>query len=474
MARDQTYGEWVLPRTTARPVALALGALAAAVLAPAAHGATSLPPPSEGVITDKPPPPLQGPPGKTAPLPCGIDGPTVGVAGDGVSYPSGRRPLRAAMIFVDFSDAPAGPGSSPREVYDRLVPDARRTLRALSYGKFRLLVTPHLRWVRIPKPLSSYGFDGIDPYARYHRYLTDALRAAARDFDLSKFKTAYVVAGPGADPPQAQTDQAAGQGIKAGRARIEHEVTLRGFGSDSFPGVMVHETGHVLGLPDLYKVGIRDRWDRFVGPWDIMSNDWLAAPMMSWTRRMVGWLDDRDFRCVRKSTVRLSPVASPGGIKGVVLRTGRRRAYVVEARTDSVGPDCPSKDGVLVYKWNGDVETGKGPIQVIDAQPGDVAGCGAHAHALFKPKPDESSTYTDRRIAVKVLGGDETGFRVRVVQRRNAPTVGQGQNAPRVTRETALRALRLVRGGRLLQARDLLVLKRLNFLRPLRQLAGRR
>jgi len=404
-------------RFNASHCAIVAVALVATALTGSPAAVAAVRPPSEDVITNRPPPPVQGPPGPKQGLPCGIDGPALDL-GDGSRYPSGLRPLQAAMIFVDFSDAPAAAGSMPHEAFNRLVPPARRTLRALSQRKLKLVVTPHRKWVRMPKPMQSYGFgDEKTKYNRYQDYITDALRAAAPRFDLSKFKTVYVVAGPNARAPQATTNEPSGGGIRAGGALVEHVVTLDGYGEESASSVVVHETGHVLGLPDLYEVGATTAWFRFVGPWDFMSDHWQAAVMLSWTRRMVGWLGDNSFRCVGrgKKTVRLSPVAGGDGIKGAVVRTGHRRAYIVEARTDAVGKNCPNQ-GVLVYRWDGNRSSGTGPIRVIDAQPGD-GPCGPHTTALFKPGQDGQSRYEDRRVAVSVLGGGEKGFRVQILNR---------------------------------------------------------
>ena len=131
------------------------------------------------MIVDRPLPPVQGTPGTGPGLSCGIDGPRVDL-GDGSHYPSARHSLRAAMIFVDFSDAPASPADTPQGIADRLVPAAQRTLRSLSYGRFPLRVTRELRWLRMPKPLAAYGLgDATTKYDRYDAYLRDALAAAA-------------------------------------------------------------------------------------------------------------------------------------------------------------------------------------------------------------------------------------------------------------------------------------------------------
>src|SRR4051812_13818869 len=113
-----------------------LSALMASVVAgtSTASAADSPPPPDSVILPEHPP--VQGPPGKVPNLPCGLAGPAVDL-GDSSRYDSGRGTLRAAMLFVDFSDAPADayPDASPHEVFNRLVPDAEATLARLSYGR---------------------------------------------------------------------------------------------------------------------------------------------------------------------------------------------------------------------------------------------------------------------------------------------------------------------------------------------------
>jgi M6 family metalloprotease-like protein len=347
-------------------------------------------------------------------MPCKITPPSDG-PGRNSGYPSAHGTLRAAMLFVDFSDAPAG-RRTPKQAYDRMVPGARRALRRLSYGELRLSVTPHLEWVRAPKSLREYGFasDATPSWDHYEEYIDEAIQAADPAFDFSKYEVVYVISGPRSEPPEAYNRHYEG-GFRADGNRIDHAVTLTGFGDYStWPGV-VHETGHVLGLPDLYHLG-GARWDRFVGPWDVMSNAFLRAPMLSWTRRSLGWLRDRDFRCVRrKATVKLTPVARSGGLKGAVVRTGRNTAYVIEARTDAAGAACPDQ-GVLVYRVDTSIGTGSGPVKVLPARPG-ANDCGRLVRALFKPSDSGRSTYRDKRVAVDVLRRDGAGYRVRVVRR---------------------------------------------------------
>lgn len=395
-----------------------LALLIASVAVPSAATAKVHPPPDSVVAPEHPP--VQGSGGGTPDLPCGIPGPAVDL-GDGSRYVNSRGTLRAAMIFVDFSDAPASayPWVTPQDRFDQLVPDAEATLRRLSYGKLRLSVTPELRWIRMPHPLSSYGLEASDPQSSgpVKRYIRDALHAADGTFDFSKFRAVYVMAGPGAERRGGATNYAPGTGVKVDGTRPAHVLTLNSYGDSINSTVLAHELGHAMGLPDLYDVYTTVRWDRFVGDWDVMSNVWMNTGMLSWTRRLVGWLGDPAFRCVRdEQTVTLSPVTARGGLKAAVVRTGDRRAWVVEARDGTDGPNCRDS-GVLIYRVDADVETGRGPIRVVDAQRGD-GSCGPHTTALFKPAGTGVPHFENGRIEVTVLERAGSGFRVRVRARR--------------------------------------------------------
>src|SRR5262249_18592715 len=106
--------------------------------------------------------------------------------------PSPQGTIRAVMIFVDFSDAPAGslttqqaadqvlgrehlPGLGKRYAFQRLYHDQ-------SYGKLTIDVDVRsdLGWRRMPKPSSSpdYNFSmtGKDRFNASKNYITDAAR----------------------------------------------------------------------------------------------------------------------------------------------------------------------------------------------------------------------------------------------------------------------------------------------------------
>ncbi|HEU4700162.1 MAG TPA: M6 family metalloprotease domain-containing protein [Gemmatimonadales bacterium] len=78
-------------------------------------------------------------------------------------------------------------------------------------------------------------------------------------------------------------------------------------------GTLAHETGHVLGLPDLYDTGDPRTRTQGIGAWGLMGSGNYATPasparLEAWSLAELGWVAVDTLRASR--TVRLAPVAS--------------------------------------------------------------------------------------------------------------------------------------------------------------------
>lgn len=331
-----------------------------------------------------------------------------------------RGRVRAVMIFVDFPNARAE--SDTRSLFDFLAPGMARWYAEASYGRMSLSVTPVHRWFRMRKASTRYRYARGLTFAAHRRYLADAIRAADRRVNFRRYKIVYVVAAQAPGIPHSPTFHAfRGAGVRADRTEVRWAVTL---GNDiHVPGwgyrVPVHETGHLFGLPDLYDLRSADFTDllRFVGGWDVMSMNGTGAHFFAWSKARLGWLGRDQLRCVgRGSTeVTLAPLETRGGVKAVVLRTGRSRATVVEARRARGEDSTLCDEGVLVYKVDATVPTGRGPIRIVGGGNGtdeeQIARCGPRYDAGL----DAGGVYEDATITVEVLASNPDGsFRVRV------------------------------------------------------------
>jgi M6 family metalloprotease-like protein len=345
-----------------------------------------------------------------------------------------RGQLSAVMVFVDFDDAPASEDTS--DLYDQLAPRAIEWYAGVSKGRLALSVTPVHTWFRMPDPSSSYGWSDGLTFEEHRAYIADAIAVSNDAVDYSGYRIVYVVAANGSAITFSPAFHAyPGTGIPVDGIEIRHSATL---GEDiRVPRphygayVLVHETGHLLGLPDLYRYGL-PLYDAVedAGGWDPMSFLVPGASFNAWHRWKLGWIDDRQIVCAadRHRRIRgvveatLEPLEAAAGLKAIVVPIGSHSVYVVEVRT-SIGEDSRLCDqGVLVYTVDSSVANGSGPIQVKPANngtdPSQIDACAPKYDAPYDLGPGEVALFADpaNGVTVQLLGSSGGSYKVRVTK----------------------------------------------------------
>lgn len=118
----------------------------------------------------------------------------------------------------------------------------------------------------------------------------------------------------------------------------------------------------------------------------------------------------------------LTPLARPGGAKLVFVPLTSRTGYAVELRTQEGNDETVCRPGVLVYRVDANVDTGRGPVTVYDSRQGS-GGCtrspNVHAELSDAPfTPGESFKDPRRGIRIAVASADLDGnYRVTVTRR---------------------------------------------------------
>jgi M6 family metalloprotease-like protein len=294
-----------------------------------------------------------------------------------------RRHLDAAMLFVDFPDAPISevePIWRQFKTYANVHRQGASWLRAASYGAVDLEISVVKDWYRMSQPSTAYGVRRGVSFEELAAYLAEAVALADRDVDFAAFDIVYVVAGINAfgistsfafiDPSH---DRVVADGVAIDHAStFATDVWLWG---EPYRGlVFSHETGHLLGLPDLYSYS--GDQDQFVAGWDIMADiDGPAPGPFAWHRWKLGWIRTRQVACLDDPgtyRVRLSAVERRRGTKPAVIPSGRSTAYVIESRRAIRLDSEACSTGVLIYEVDSSIATGSGPVRVIDATPGDA------------------------------------------------------------------------------------------------------
>jgi len=359
-------------------------------------------------------------------------------------HPEG--PLRAVMLFVDFPDLHAS--ESMQALYERLVTRSRHWFSSVSYGRLHLDVTPVLHWHRMPRRLGSYGLADGFTWQEHYDYIGDAIRAADAEVSFKPYQVVFVVAPEGSRIERSPAFHAyAGSGIEADGNELRAGATFfedTRFNARYAANVLIHETGHILGLPDLYGVPDPVYWRlfRFAGGWDTMSWNDPGAQFLAWHKWKLGWLDSSQLTCLDRPgelTTTITPLARPGGLKAIVLPLAPSKAYVVEARR-KLGEDSRLCDeGVLVYSVDATIRSGHGPVRVRPAQRDTSSNlknrCGPLYNAPFDKATGEVARFSDANagVSLRVLSSAPSGYRVHIArtsEQREEPTDVGGPPIP--------------------------------------------
>lgn len=349
---------------------------------------------------------------------------------EGIPTPAGYSrstgTVRALNLMVDFSDAP-GEGSA-LDRFGEFFPQTTNWFRTSSYGRLDYRPeTPIPGWLRMPKSFEEYGIERGAPFdPGYRELVQDIVTAADPKVDFREYDLLNVLMTPNAGPSAldtvlsvtfaGNTEAPVADGVPVANASFVYSRQDDGSGSYDETGyrVLPHENGHVFGLPDLYT----QDGGAAVGHWDIMSEDWGADnDLLGWHKWKLGWLDDSQVGCAAAPGTTehvLTPLAEQGtGGKLVFVPVDSKTGYAVELRTQAGNDDAICKSGVLIYKVDATVDTGRGPITVIDSTK-DSGGCtrspNVHAElsdATFSP----GQYFKDLRtgIRITVAGTDATG-----------------------------------------------------------------
>ncbi|MBQ1159198.1 peptidase M6 [Streptomyces smyrnaeus] len=362
---------------------------------------------------------------------AGISGPCAIAPGTGTDegpldsayvHPQGHK--RALMLMVDFSDHPAvTPARERARFFSRY---GNRFWDRASFGKYRLETRSSSDWIRMPRPWSSYGITRGIPTGLMRGYVQDALEAAQRQgTDVHGADLVFIVADSNLPAAPTVSQAHTFDGLRAAGTRVHGAALIFGRASDSAlwqRGNFVHEAHHLYGLPDLYNVS-ENASVEYAGGWDTMSMAGISD-LLGWHKWKFGWLPRSRVGCVTSAGTTehsLSPVSSTdAGL--TVIRTGRHRAIVAEARTRSGLDQDICAEGVLLYTVDSAKPTGEGPVRVVDSRPrssGGAACAGRLPTELAEMSdapfaPGESHTFPGGIRITVTGGGDEGAYGVRV------------------------------------------------------------
>lgn len=303
----------------------------------------------------------------------------------GISAAGGLEPrtVRVLALRVDFEDEAV---DSTDVYYERLLLFLTQFYRDTSGG--RILIEPTLtRVYRLPQPMAYYGEDdslGV----RESLLCYDAVQAADPEYDFGNYDQVvlfhsgegqesdvkedspeqlwsvffrqidfgFYLARPGAESGIRTSDRTAeGDTIYVPSVAIYPESQSQDGYIFSCLGVVCHEMGHALGLPDLYDTTAPpDRVfaeSQGIGSWDLMAsgtwnaNGFVPAEFSAWSKVFLGWIDPIVVRDT--GTVRLPAVQRDRRTGVVKIPIGGDEYFLVENRSQD-----PNGDGRFNFTEN--------------------------------------------------------------------------------------------------------------------------
>ena len=336
--------------------------------------------------------------------------------------------VRAVMILVDFSNALAG-STSATNVANHLLGNgaAQQLFSTQSYGKMSLdvAIKANLGWKRMPLSSTSYSFGTFEAHKEY-------ISAAASLFSLSDVRFSdydfvLVVAPQNAGFPLSPAFNAErGQGAFSPSGEIRLAVT---FGTDSYANRyinLVHEVGHLFGLPDLYPYS-GDTAQSKAGCWPIMSDIFHSVCFHGWHRHKNEWLDQPRRTYLQDATATwyktLSPLSSGYSLSMIALPIDAvqnpSKVLVIELAQPVLGTNNQYwGSGVLIYTVDARIATGNSPDVVIPKMTSTSPDYGHLYEAPYQVNDVVNFNEGNVSIVVSVLQRFGSSYNLRIDYKR--------------------------------------------------------
>ncbi len=308
--------------------------------------------------------------------------------------------LNVIVLGVQFSDVSFETGST-KSFFKSVLNTVTDYYRDVSEGMLKLNFTVSDGAYTMNRPLSHYG-DEKRGGAR--ALVMDAVRAADRSIDFSKFDALMIIhAGVGeeslgkGDGPEIWSQRVGFPTIKVDGVEVlggmvvpEKEKTA----GRGIVGVIAHQIGHELGLPDLYDV---DGSSSGIGGWGLMGsgcwggNGAMPAEPTAWSKIFLGWAS-----VTLQSSDRIGFQLPPASEGNQVVKVKARgypdsaEYFLLEYRRRTSWDRSLPGEGLLI--WHVDEEVGR--LQtIVDS------GCKNNRWVCNEVNTDEGHKYIDLEAA---------------------------------------------------------------------------
>ncbi len=296
--------------------------------------------------------------------------------GLGFPRPENRLPnkgtLNFKVLFAKSSGSTVANEKSAEDLYKKLQPEIVSSFyNQVSNGSIqKIQFEPYYSWIEFDKleSLKDAAGDEIKLVeAEWRTFVSKTLETAEPQIDFTKSDGVMIILDPNSSYLRlgyGLTDEYTVDGKKLssvvllGRAYVQ--VGLRS------PYLVIHELGHLFGLPDLYS--FQDSTDT-VDYFSIMNKAAVGGiGYFGWERFILGWLDEPQIICHKAGEVagNLVPLTKANGLKMIAVPISTSEVLVIENRIKEGIDKMIPNPGIIAYIVDSSIEGGKNPIKVLN------------------------------------------------------------------------------------------------------------
>lgn len=305
------------------------------------------------------------------------------VHGLGFPRPENRLPnkgiLNFKVLFAKSSGSTVANEKSAQDLYKKLQPEIVSSFYNQVSNDYvnKIHFEPYYSWIEFDKLESLQDAVGTEisrVESERRTFISKTLETADSQIDFTNSDGVLIILDPNSSYLRlgyAITDEFTVDGKKIsnvvmlGRAYVQ--VGLRS------PYLVIHELGHLFGLPDLYSfvdafATNQDSTDT-VSYFSVMNKAAVGGiGYFGWEKYILGWLDEPQIICHKAGevAVNLVPLSKKSGLKIIAIPISSSEVLVVENRTkEGIDKMIPSP-GIIAYVVNSSIEGGKNPIKVLN------------------------------------------------------------------------------------------------------------